>query len=129
MLLSICWRIKQMLMLRIKVDLYHYIMLPHMELVCHSLTLYSLSLFLSPLSQHVDVAALLIKYNSVINATDRWNYTPLHEAAQKGRTQVCSLLVSQSLAFTSNKLYLFTFRFFMELTFILRTRRDKYHWT
>ena len=118
-----------MLMLRIKVDLYRYIMLPHMELVYHSLTLYSLSLSLplSSFSQHVDVAALLIKYNSVINATDRWNYTPLHEAAQKGRTQVCSLLVSQSLAFTSNKLYLFTFRFFMELTFILRTRRDKYH--
>ena len=44
-------------------------------------------------SQHVDVAALLIKYDSPINATDRWNFTPLHEAAQKGRTQLCSLLI------------------------------------
>ena len=43
--------------------------------------------------QHVDVAALLIKYDSPINAIDRWNFTPLHEAAQKGRTQLCSLLI------------------------------------
>ena len=43
--------------------------------------------------QHVDVAALLIKYGSPINATDRWSFTPLHEAAQKGRTQLCSLLI------------------------------------
>eukprot|EP00118_Oscarella_pearsei_P023830 m.290646 g.290646 ORF g.290646 m.290646 type:complete len:237 (+) comp40720_c2_seq3:1838-2548(+) len=28
-----------------------------------------------------------------MNATDRWNFTPLHEAAQKGRTQLCSLLI------------------------------------
>ena len=28
-----------------------------------------------------------------MNATDRWNFTPLHEAAQKGRTQVCALLI------------------------------------
>lgn len=43
--------------------------------------------------QHVDVAAMLIKHNSLVNATDRWNFTPLHEAAQKGRTQLCSLLI------------------------------------
>lgn len=45
-------------------------------------------------SQHLDIAALLIKYNTVVNATDRWGFTPLHEAAQKGRTQLCALLVS-----------------------------------
>ena len=44
-------------------------------------------------TQHVDVALLLIKYNSLVNMCDRWNFTPLHEAAQKGRTQLCSLLV------------------------------------
>ena len=43
--------------------------------------------------QHLDIAALLIKYNTVVNATDRWGFTPLHEAAQKGRTQLCALLV------------------------------------
>lgn len=43
--------------------------------------------------QHLDIAALLIKYNADVNATDRWHFTPLHEAAQKGRTQLCALLV------------------------------------
>lgn len=52
-----------------------------------------LSLTLPPSLQHVDVAAMLIKYDSLVNATDRWNFTPLHEAAQKGRTQLCSLLI------------------------------------
>ena len=46
------------------------------------------------LLQHVDVAALLIKYNACVNATDKWAFTPLHEAAQKGRTQLCALLLS-----------------------------------
>lgn len=45
-------------------------------------------------SQHVDVAALLIKYNACVNATDKWAFTPLHEAAQKGRTQLCALLLA-----------------------------------
>lgn len=45
------------------------------------------------LFQHVDIAALLIKFNTCVNAVDRWGFTPLHEAAQKGRTQLCSLLV------------------------------------
>lgn len=43
---------------------------------------------------HLDLAALLIKYNTDVNATDNWDYTPLHEAAQKGRTQLSALLVS-----------------------------------
>ena len=43
--------------------------------------------------QHLDVAQLLINHHSEVNAVDRWRFTPLHEAAQKGRTQLCSLLV------------------------------------
>ncbi|MGH0182017.1 UNVERIFIED_CONTAM: hypothetical protein FKN15_007857 [Acipenser sinensis] len=46
------------------------------------------------LLQHVDIAALLIKYNTCVNATDKWAFTPLHEAAQKGRTQLCALLLA-----------------------------------
>ena len=46
--------------------------------------------------QHVDIASLLIKFHTDVNATDRWLFTPLHEAAQKGRTQLCALLVSQT---------------------------------
>uniref|UniRef100_A0A8C3PVX7 Poly [ADP-ribose] polymerase n=1 Tax=Chrysolophus pictus TaxID=9089 RepID=A0A8C3PVX7_CHRPC len=45
-------------------------------------------------SHHVDIAALLIKYNTCVNATDKWAFTPLHEAAQKGRTQLCALLLA-----------------------------------
>lgn len=43
---------------------------------------------------HLDIAALLIKHNTVVNATDKWGFTPLHEAAQKGRTQLCALLLA-----------------------------------
>lgn len=44
--------------------------------------------------QHVDIAALLIKFDACVNATDKWAFTPLHEAAQKGRTQLCALLLA-----------------------------------
>lgn len=44
--------------------------------------------------QHVDVAALLIRFDACVNATDKWAFTPLHEAAQKGRTQLCTLLLA-----------------------------------
>lgn len=29
-----------------------------------------------------------------MNATDRWGFTPLHESSQKGRTQLCALLLA-----------------------------------
>jgi ankyrin repeat protein len=48
--------------------------------------------------QHLDIAALLIKYKADVNATDRWHFTPLHEAAQKGRTQLCALLVREQFS-------------------------------
>jgi tankyrase len=62
---------------------------------------------------HLEIAAILIKYNTLIDSTDKWGmmiiflsaikfhhhlsslgFTPLHEAAQKGRTQLCSLLLA-----------------------------------
>lgn len=54
----------------------------------------------------MDIAALLIKYKADVNATDRWHFTPLHEAAQKGRTQLCALLVRTVLFFGSCQLAL-----------------------
>lgn len=43
---------------------------------------------------HLEIAALLIKYNTQINAADNWSFTPLMESAQKGRTQLCALLLA-----------------------------------
>lgn len=43
---------------------------------------------------HLEIAALLIKYNTVVNAVDKWGYTSLMEASQKGRTQLCALLLA-----------------------------------
>lgn len=60
----------------------------------HPCQLSCLHLDLHSSVQHVDIAALLIKYNTCVNATDKWAFTPLHEAAQKGRTQLCALLLA-----------------------------------
>lgn len=39
-----------------------------------------------------------------MNATDKWGFTPLHEAAQKGRTQLCALLLAHGAdAFMKNQ--------------------------
>ena len=32
--------------------------------------------------------------SNLFAATDKWGFTPLHEAAQKGRTQLCALLLA-----------------------------------
>lgn len=37
---------------------------------------------------------MLIKHGAEVNAADHWQFTPLHEAAAKMRTEVCSLLLS-----------------------------------
>ena len=42
---------------------------------------------------NVDVLRLL-QYHTIVNATDKWGFTPLHEATQKGRTQLCALLLA-----------------------------------
>lgn len=38
---------------------------------------------------HAEVVQLLLKHGADPNAHDNWNYTPLHEAAIKGKTDVC----------------------------------------
>lgn len=40
------------------------------------------------------MAQLLIEHTADLMAADRWGFTPLHEAALKGRTQLCALLVN-----------------------------------
>ena len=54
-------------------------------------------MFLINLKKRTD-SGILLKSNKILiltfPATDKWGFTPLHEAAQKGRTQLCSLLLA-----------------------------------
>ena len=36
---------------------------------------------------------LLLSHGANVNACDNWNYTPLHEAANKGKLDVCVVLL------------------------------------
>ena len=38
---------------------------------------------------HAEVVQLLLKHGADANSRDNWNYTPLHEAAIKGKIDVC----------------------------------------
>ena len=38
---------------------------------------------------HSDVVTLLLKHGADPNSRDNWNFTPLHEAAIKGKVDVC----------------------------------------
>ena len=36
---------------------------------------------------------MLLNHGANVNACDTWNYTPLHEAANKGKLDVCVVLL------------------------------------
>ena len=38
---------------------------------------------------HTEVVSILVKHGTDPNARDNWNFTPLHEAAIKGKVDVC----------------------------------------
>lgn len=38
---------------------------------------------------HEDVVGLLLEAGADPNTRDNWNYTPLHEAAIKGKIEIC----------------------------------------
>jgi len=38
---------------------------------------------------HEDVVGLLLEAGADPNTRDNWNYTPLHEAATKGKIEIC----------------------------------------
>lgn len=41
----------------------------------------------------LQVAELLVKHGAVVNVADLWKFTPLHEAAAKGKYEICKLLL------------------------------------
>lgn len=44
---------------------------------------------------HAEVVRILLRHGADPNSRDNWNYTPLHEAAVKGKVDVC---VGESLS-------------------------------
>ena len=44
---------------------------------------------------HFEVTENLLKHGASVSASDLWAFTPLHEAANKSRAEVCSLLLSE----------------------------------
>ena len=36
---------------------------------------------------------MLVKHGANVNAVDLWKFTPLHEAAAKGKYEICKLLL------------------------------------
>ncbi len=41
----------------------------------------------------MQVAELLVKQGAAVNVADLWKFTPLHEAAAKGKYEICKLLI------------------------------------
>ena len=41
----------------------------------------------------LQVAELLVKHGAVVNVVDLWKFSPLHEAASKGKYEICKLLL------------------------------------
>ena len=50
--------------------------------------LYCTVLYCTVLYGHFEVTELLITHGANVNAMDLWQFTPLHEAASKSRTEV-----------------------------------------
>ncbi len=47
---------------------------------------------------HAEVVQLLLNHHSNVNALDSWNFSPLAEAASKGKVDVClSMLLKSSI--------------------------------
>ena len=47
---------------------------------------------------HYELAELLVKHGAVVNVADLWKFTRLHEAAAKGKYEICKLLLQVYLS-------------------------------
>ena len=51
---------------------------------------------------HAEVVSLLLEFNANVNCIDLWKFTPLHEAAAKGKYDICKLLLKVRLCRSLN---------------------------
>lgn len=84
------------------------------------------------------MAELLVRHGASVNVADLWKFTPLHEAAAKGKYEICKLLLkvsichrhhhslTWSLAVTRNP---HTLLCSMEQIQLRRTGMATFHWT
>ena len=46
---------------------------------------------------HYEVTQQLIEHGACVNAADLWKFSPLHEAAAKGKFEICKLLLKVTI--------------------------------
>lgn len=45
------------------------------------------------------MAELLVRHGASVNVADLWKFTPLHEAAAKGKYEICKLLLKVRISY------------------------------
>ena len=67
------------------------------------------------------VALCITQHNANVNVVDVWKFTPLHEAAAKGKYHICKLLLKVHNYSNSNTALTLVLRGSLELMSIVRT--------
>lgn len=65
---------------------------------------------------HFEVTDMLIKHGANVNVFDLWKFTPLHEAAAKGKYEIVRLLL-QVFIYFNNKIKNKNYKLFIYLFF------------
>lgn len=65
---------------------------------------------------HLDIAALLLKHNTVVNAKDKWGFSPLHEGMH---SLSVSHIFTLSLTLSHSRIHLLSITLKLLLTFSL----------
>lgn len=56
------------------------------------------------------VTLCLFQHGACVNVADLWKFTPLHEAAAKGKFEICKLLLKVSALFVKKSFLSFNYR-------------------